>query len=184
MDSLQGKLLIASPRLVDPNFFHAIVLMVQHNDEGALGVIINRPLETTVKEMWKEVNEDEQCDISGHLYQGGPCEGPLMVLHGDDVYSEIEVMKGVHFCTRRDTIERLVADNTCSMKFFVGYAGWSPGQLENELKEGSWLAAPADARLVFDGSEDLWNDLMRAIAKASVVGLVDPRLIPDDPTVN
>ena len=184
MDSLQGHLLIASARLVDANFFQSVVLMVQHNEEGALGVIINRPLETSVKEMWKEVNEDESCDVSGQLYQGGPCEGPLMVIHGDDVYSEIEVMRGVHFCTRRDTIERLVADNSCAMKFFVGYAGWSPGQIENEIKEGSWLTAPADPKLVFHDGEDLWTDLTRLISRASVVGLVDPKLIPDDPSVN
>jgi len=184
MDSLQGHLLIAAPRLVDPNFFQSVVLMVQHNDEGALGVIINRPLETTVKEMWKEVNEDETCDVDGHLHQGGPCEGPLMVIHGDDIYSEIEVMNGVHFCTRRDTIEKLVADNSCPMKFFVGYAGWSPGQLENEIKEGSWLAAPADPKIVFDDAEDLWTNVMKAISKTSVLGLVDPKLIPDDPSVN
>jgi putative transcriptional regulator len=93
-------------------------------------------------------------------------------------------MKGVHFCTRRDTIEKLVADNSCAMKFFVGYAGWSPGQLEHEIKEGSWLAAPADPKIVFDGREDLWSDLMRAISKTSVLGMVNPKLIPDDPSVN
>jgi putative transcriptional regulator len=184
MESLQGQLLIASPRLVDPNFYRTVVLMVQHNEEGALGLVINRPLQTTVREMWKEVNEDEDCDVPGSLHQGGPCEGPLMVLHADDVYSEIEVMKGVYFCTRRDTIERLVADNSSAMKFFVGYAGWSTGQLEAELKEGSWLSAPADPKLVFEGDDELWAALVRALSKAAVVGLVDPKLIPDDPSVN
>jgi putative transcriptional regulator len=184
MDTLQGQLLIASPRLVDPNFFHTVILLVQHNDEGALGLVVNRPLQTSIQEMWKEVSEGDVCEVPGHLHQGGPCEGPLMVLHGDDIYSEIEVIKGVHFCTRRDTIEKLVADNPGAMKFFVGYAGWSPGQLESEIREGSWLSAPADPTLVLEGNEHLWNDLIRVLSKAAVVSLVDPKFIPDDPSVN
>ena len=184
MKSLQGQLLISSPKLIDPNFFHTVILLVQHNEEGALGLVINRPLQTTVQDMWREVNEGEACEVEGSLYQGGPCEGPLMVLHGDDVYSEIEVMKGVYFCTRRDTIERLVADNSCDMRFFVNYAGWSPGQLEDEIKEGSWLSAPADPKVVFGVNEHLWTDLVRALSRAAVTGLVDPKRIPDDPSVN
>ena len=74
MKSLQGHLLVASPKLVDPNFFHTVVLLVQHNQEGALGLVLNRPLQTTVQEMWQEVGES-QCEVDQPLHQGGPCEG-------------------------------------------------------------------------------------------------------------
>ena len=183
MKSLQGQLLVASPTLVDPNFFHTVVLIVQHNEEGALGLVLNRPLRTTVKEMWEQVAE-EQADVPGVLHQGGPCEGPLMVLHSDDGHSEIEVAKGLHFCTSRDRVEKLVADGAAPMKFFVGYAGWTAGQLEAEMAEPSWLTMPATAQAVFEGDEHLWTDLVRALSRAAVMGLVDPKRIPDDPSVN
>src|SRR3954471_9089687 len=72
MKSLQGQLLVASPTLVDPNFFHTVVLLVQHNEEGALGLVLNRPLQTTVQEMWSEVNKPEE---GGAWKQGGGEEG-------------------------------------------------------------------------------------------------------------
>jgi putative transcriptional regulator len=183
MKSLKGHFLVASPKLVDPNFFHTVVLLVQHEEEGALGLVLNRPLTTTVKDVWEEVAEGS-CDVGGHLYQGGPCEGALMVLHGDEENTEMTVGDGLYFCMRRETIERIVAENPEHARFFVGYAGWSSGQLESELAEGSWLTTPANAKAVFEGDEHLWSDLVRALSRAAVTGLVDPKRIPDDPSVN
>jgi putative transcriptional regulator len=183
MKSLQGHLLVASPKLADPNFFHAVVLVVQHNDEGALGLVLNRPLQTTVREMWEEVG-DGDCEVDGPLHQGGPCEGPLMVVHGEHDQSEIQVSNGIHFCTSRERIEKLVGDHGEAMKFFVGYAGWTAGQLEAELDQSSWLTLEANAKVVFEGDEHMWTDLIRAISRTAVTGLVDPKRIPDDPSVN
>jgi putative transcriptional regulator len=184
MTSLQGNLLVASPKLADPNFFHAVVLIVQHNDEGALGLVLNRPLQTTVREMWQEVGDGGDCEIDGPLHQGGPCEGPLMVVHGDEERAEMKIRGGIYFCTSRERIEKLVDGTNGPAKFFVGYAGWTAGQLESEMGEGSWLTAPADAKSVFEGDEHLWTDLVRAISRAAVTHLVDPKRIPDDPSVN
>lgn len=183
MTSLQGQLLIASPKLVDPNFFHTVVLIVQHNDEGALGLVLNRPLQTSVKDMWEQVAEEE-AEVGGFLHQGGPMEGPLMVVHDDDLSAEIEVSQELYFCTSRDRVEKLMADGSAKMKFFVGYAGWTAGQLEAEMSESSWLTMPANAKLVFEGDEHLWTDLVRAISRKAVTHLVDPKRIPDDPSVN
>src|SRR4051812_33289830 len=119
MPSLQGHLLIASPRLMDPNFARAVVLMVQHGDEGALGLILNRPLGTTLREVCEKVLETD-CAIEAFLHQGGPCEGPLMVVHTDEAGGEIEVMPGVHFTAERGKIERLLTADEVTAKFFVG----------------------------------------------------------------
>ncbi len=183
MESLQGQLLVASPKLVDPNFFHTVVLIVQHNDEGALGLVLNRPLETTVREMWQQVAEDS-CEIDSNLCQGGPCEGPLMVVHQDILYSEIQVFEGVYFCTRKDTIEKFVADHSTASLFFVGYAGWSPGQLETELQDGGWLTIPATTQTVFEADEHLWTDLVRKLSLTKMWPNLDPNRIPNDPSVN
>jgi len=183
MKSLQGHFLIASPKLVDPNFFHTVVLIVQHNEEGAFGLVLNRPVETTVAEMWREV-ADEYCGVEGVLHQGGPCEGPLMVVHKEEEYSEIVVAPGVYFCTRKDTIERFVADSGTQSKFFAGYAGWTAGQLEAEMEEDSWLSMPATAGAIFSDAEDLWNSLMRKAGLAKIWPGLDPARIPEDPSVN
>ena len=188
MKSFQGQLLVASPQLVDPNFFRAVVLIVQHGEEeGALGLVINRPLEHTIEAVWEQISETP-CKVEGHLHRGGPCDGPLMVVHTDPEHSQAEVVPGVHFSTEKDVVEELVTkgDDDLRIKFFVGYAGWAPGQLERELAEGSWLTTAATAEQVFqaDAGEEQWTALRREIARVTSFPWIDPKRIPPDPTVN
>ncbi|HEX8522808.1 MAG TPA: YqgE/AlgH family protein [Tepidisphaeraceae bacterium] len=180
MQSLQGKLLIASSVLMDPNFVQTIILMVQHDENGALGLVLNRPLNTTVKEACEEALETP-CAITSHLFQGGPCEGPLMVLHGEDLSGQMEVISGVHFTTQRDEIEGLLDRPNVQAKFFVGYSGWSAGQLEGEMETGSWLTVPATTDLIFSDDEGRWKQLIKEIVLGQYI---DPKRIPDDPSVN
>src|SRR5688572_10558721 len=97
MESLQGRLLVASPKLRDPNFARSVVLLIRHGDDGALGLILNRPLETSFRELWSNVSETP-CKHKGSLYLGGPVKGPLMAIHRRKSLSEFEVIGGVHFC--------------------------------------------------------------------------------------
>jgi putative transcriptional regulator len=180
MESLAGQFLIASPKLVDPNFARAVVLMVQHGEEGALGLVINRPLETSVEEICEKVLETP-CAAEGVLYQGGPCEGPLMVVHTHGSRSDISVRDGVHFSTERESIEWLLRYNEAPIKYFVGYSGWAAGQLENEMESGSWFTLPAEEEQIFDGGEELWSKLFTA---ATLGKWIDPERIPDDPSLN
>ncbi len=189
MKSLQGQLLIASPKLFDPNFFRSVVLLVQHTDNGALGLVLNRPLEMTINDAWGQVSETP-CEVSGFLHQGGPCEGPLMVLHTDSGIAdvpELPVIPEVFFTTDRDAIQQLVtqnpAENHSKMKFFVGYAGWSPGQLESELEDGGWLMTPAANKHIFSGDDELWPTLMKEISEA-IFSTLNPKVIPEDPSTN
>src|SRR5437764_733950 len=101
MTSLQGQLLIASPKLLDPNFAQSVILMIQHNDEGALGLVLNRPLGMSVRSAWEQVSEIP-CEIESPLLKGGPCEGPLMVVHTSAALSQVEVLPGVYFSTEKD----------------------------------------------------------------------------------
>jgi putative transcriptional regulator len=180
--SFQGQLLLASSRLVDPNFARAIVLMISHGEQGSLGLVLNRPLEMTVKEACEQVLETT-CDIGAPLHQGGPCEGPLMVLHtlSTEFRSESEVVPGVQFTTDREKIETLLHDADITAKYFVGYSGWGPGQLEEEIESGSWIRATASKDGIFDTNPDLWSRLMTA----STLGQnIRPEQIPDDPSMN
>jgi putative transcriptional regulator len=183
MKSLQGQLLIASPKLLDPNFFKSVVLVVQHGDGGALGLILNRKIDVTLQTAWSQVSE-EPCGVEGNLHQGGPCEGPLMVVHGEESLGQLEVLPGLHFSTERESIEELVGRNDGPMKFFVGYAGWAPGQLEGEIEEGSWLTTVAARDDVFRTDDRQWDEMMKRIARAATFPFIDPKLIPPDPSLN
>ena len=100
MNSLKGHFLIAAASLDESNFHQTVVLMLQHDEERALGVVINRTLDVTVKQACEQVLETD-CDIAGNLHSGGPCEALLMVLHSDDLVEPDDepVLPGLHFST-------------------------------------------------------------------------------------
>jgi putative transcriptional regulator len=183
MESLQGYLLIALPSLGDPNFFHSVVLIAQHNSEGALGVILNRPLETSIRKAWSRV-ADEPYENDSPLFQGGPCSSPLTVLHAAESDSDIKVCPGIHFTMQGPNIFSLVNRNVQPIRFFIGNSGWSSEQLENEIREGSWLIAPAQARHIFGPWEHLWQELTRQATQEAVWPWIKSAAVPPDPSMN
>lgn len=183
MDSLEGHFLFASPRLMDNNFVHTVVLLIQHNDQGALGVVINRPTTKTVKELWKEVGKSP-CKSELPVYLGGPVAGPLMALHNDESLAEIEVAPGVYFAAKKPNLDSLVLHGKEKFKMFVGHAGWGPGQLESELEEGAWLTMPATAEYVFYDGSDLWEQVSRQLHASMLVEVLKIKHVPDDPSMN
>jgi len=180
MKSLKGQLLLASPELHDPNFARAVVLLVQHDENGAMGLILDRPMTATVREAM-EASLGREFDVQGFLHQGGPCDSPLMLLHADPDQSQIEVIEGVHFTAERPKIESILDNASMPAKFFLGCSGWAPGQLENELEVGSWIVVPANSRRVFDAHLGSWQ---RVMTETNLAAYVDPNNVPDDPTVN
>jgi putative transcriptional regulator len=120
-------------------------------------------------------------NAEGNLYQGGPCEGPLMVIHRHQDQKDATIIPGVYFSTERSKIEWLLENEPTDAKYFVGYSGWSPGQLESEMETGTWLVAPAKMDLLFEESEDIWQIVMTQITMGKYV---DPSHIPDDPSMN
>jgi putative transcriptional regulator len=180
MEYTQGKLLLASPQLADGNFARSVVLMIQHNEQGALGLILNRPLQISVQKACEQ-SLGQACEVEGVLHQGGPCEGPLMVLHGNEMVKDADVLPGVFFTTEKSKIESLLKHQFGPARYFVGYAGWSPGQLEEEMELDSWIVADAAPKNVFDDQANLWLSLMR---QRVLRQWVDPSRIPDDPSVN
>jgi putative transcriptional regulator len=179
-NSHKGKFLIASPRLRDPNFFKAVVLLVQHDGDGALGLVMNRPMSVTVRQATENL-ADGVVGPETPLRIGGPCEGPLVAVHPDADLAEIEVLDGVYFSTEKFRVERVMADHAERALYFAGYAGWGGGQLEGELDEGSWLVVPATPQLIFTPARDLWG---RLNTYATLGGTLDLDRIPDDPQVN
>ncbi len=180
MPSLAGHFLIASPRLMDPNFFRTVVLMVQHDENGSLGLVLNRPLTATIRDVCRDALEQD-CEIEGVMHQGGPCPGPLMAVHTFEPAAQTLVLPGLHFATEKERIELLLHEPTATARFFVNYSGWTAGQLEAELEEGSWLTLPATIDRVFSSTDQLWTNLTKLATLGKWVPLDQ---IPDDPSVN
>ena len=96
--SLEGNFLVASRELLDPNFARSVVLIIRHSDEGAMGLVLNRPTKTSVSEAWKQVSE-APCPSTGLIHLGGPCRGPLMAVSPrSGRCGEIELVPRVYFC--------------------------------------------------------------------------------------
>lgn len=183
MKSRAGKLLIASGKLQDPNFARAVVLIIQDDPSGTMGLVLNRPMEMTVQDACEDVLESS-CAVEAPLHQGGPCERLLTVLHTRGGYGEIEVCDGVYFTAEKVKILELMTmdgDEAGRTKYFAGYAGWTKDQLDNEIKAGAWLLANADTKHIFDGDDNLWS---RMFTELTLGKWVDPKRIPDDPSVN
>ena len=183
MNSLTGYFLVASPHLGDPNFFRAVVLVIRHDEEGAFGVVLNRPLPSTVSEIWRALGSDS-VENDQPIYLGGPVTGPLLAVHGNELYSEGDVLDGVFYATHKDHLNELVADGHGQLRIFSGYAGWGEGQLENEISEGSWLTSLATSDDIFAEPEEMWKSVASRIGLEILMPRVQTRHVPPNPEMN
>lgn len=183
MKSYHGQLLVAAPNLLDPNFLHTVALIVQHDEQGAMGLVLNRPTDMSIGEAWEQVCDTPYVSDDA-LYHGGPCEGPLMVIHTHPHIAQIDIADGIYFSADKDHVERLIKENHDAIRFFVGYAGWSEGQLDAEMATGSWLTTPALPEHVFNTDDSLWHQLSKQIALDEALEGIDPKLRPIDPNMN
>jgi putative transcriptional regulator len=180
MDSLQGKLLIAAPSLIDPSFRRTVVLIAQHTEEGAMGLVLNRPSDATVLDavppLASLVDEDEE------VWAGGPVEpsGVIVVAEFDQPEAAAELIFGrVGFMSAEsDPIQVAIAAERA--RVYAGYAGWTGGQLEAELEEESWFLEEALAEDVFNTSPDLWSEVLER--KGGPYALLSK--MPPDPSLN
>jgi putative transcriptional regulator len=163
--SLKGQLLIATPSMRDPRFDHAVILIIRHDREGALGIVINRPLgEKPLAELLTVFGLKDAPAATGtvRIFLGGPVQPEVsLVVHSPDYHSAVTLdVNGRFGMTASREVLRDLADKAGPMKSLVafGYAGWGAGQLEGELAHNVWYTAPADAALVFDDDRDkVWE---------------------------
>ncbi len=178
--SLAGHLLIAMPGLADPNFHRSVVLIGVHSaDDGAFGLVVNRPTGVPLDAVLDELGQTAGGDSLPEVLSGGPVETQqgfvlfedAIDLIGDEV---LAVQGGVSVSGSTEVLAQLVAEPAGHRFYLVlGYAGWSPGQLEKEIEENSWLVAPMNRDIVFDVPlDERWN------AALQVLG-VDPGTLVD-----
>jgi putative transcriptional regulator len=181
MDSVAGQLLIAGPGLLDPNFWRTVVLMVEHNDDGALGLVLNRPSETTVGEAVPELGE--LVDRDERLFIGGPVQPSAVIILAqfeDPSDAALIAFDDIGVLASAAAME----DPTAGVRrgrAFVGHSGWGPGQLDSELERGDWILEPANRGDAFaDRPTDLWP--MVLTRKGGSYALI--ARMPADPSVN
>lgn len=178
-----GRLLVATSRLTDPNFAKTVILLLSHDDDGALGVVLDQPTEVRVADVlpaWGEVLTKP--DV---LFHGGPVGADsalgLVSLHVDEEPPGVRRVTEELGLVDLDAPVEVVEPGVSNMRVFAGYAGWGTGQLEAEIDEGAWFVLDVRDGDVFGrGDEDLWRTVLRR--QNSDVSLLST--MPEDPTVN
>jgi len=180
VESLRGHLLVASPSLIDPNFRRAVVLVTEHTEDGAAGLVLNRPSPASVSELvplLEPLVEDEE-----QVWLGGPVQPNAVLVLGEFVDPDdaaVPLFGSLGFPALDDPEE--VVPATTRRRVFAGYAGWGAGQLENELGREDWIIEEALNDDAFTESpESLWSEVLRR--KGGIYELV--ARIPEDPSVN
>jgi putative transcriptional regulator len=178
--SLRGSLLVASPALVDPNFARGVVLITEHSEEGAMGIVLNRPSETQLAEISPELAEIAG---DGPIFVGGPVQPDALVLlaeFSDPTAAAWVVVADVGLASAELELSEL-SGVVRRGRVYAGYSGWGEGQLETELEVDSWIVEPPLPTELFpEDPEGLWSHVLER--KGGQYALV--ARMPDDPSVN
>ena len=184
-----GKFLAASPYLRDLNFYKTVLLIIKHDEEGAMGLVLNRMAPIKLKDAWKKVDENHLCEKDDFLKVGGPVAAPLSVLHVEPTVSNIHMLSGIHWSAEKDKIMEIVNYKYEPASFFVGASNWITGQLENEMERGSWLVSPDMEYqkyhdLIFNYHNDLWKKILDIVGESVLMKMPGINSIPEDINLN
>jgi putative transcriptional regulator len=176
--NLAGSLLLAHPAMRDPNFRRSVVLLSAHGDDGAMGVVVNRPLEKRLGELNLQFAAGPLADVP--VYRGGPVQTAQLILaawQSEPLASGFRLYFGIDV----DKAEALAAEGSAAVRAFLGYSGWSKGQLESELRHNAWVVTPADPNLF--GRRDhgrLWREILGGLSPEWRIMAGEP----DEPALN
>lgn len=176
-----GILLIADPFLKDPNFLRTVVILCEHREEGSFGFVLNRQYENTLDELIPELE-----GFPLPVYYGGPVQvDSIHFLHQypDEIPGSQEISKGVYWGGDFDAIVNLIKNadtDTDKIRFFIGYSGWGEGQLDEEMKEKTWLTVKPTRKLIFhQDHNEIWKDALKHLGgdyEMMVNYPIDPQL--------
>ena len=165
IDLQKGRLLLSEPYLADPNFERTVILLTEHNEEGSVGFILNKPSESHVSEVM-----DDLKGLEAQIYIGGPVQQDTLHFihrHGD-LEDAIELENGIYWGGNFEQLLTLIDDQRLSLteiKFFLGYSGWSPDQLQEELKLNSWIVSDrVSQEVIFETLPDqMWKRALQEL---------------------
>ena len=163
MSDLAPGILIAVPQMDDPNFSRTVVLLIEHGETGAMGIVFNKPSEVGLGDIGKEHGMDVHAG-AGLAFVGGPVqrERGFLLHRRPDVGDSVQLTDGVWLSVSTDALKALLAGDPEAYRLCLGYAGWGPGQLERELVAGGWLNSSISAKRIFDTpAEKIWDAVIR-----------------------
>ncbi|PCJ84543.1 MAG: hypothetical protein COA57_09100 [Flavobacteriales bacterium] len=178
----KGRLLISEPFLFDTYFKRTVIFLVEHGDDGSVGFILNKSVNLRLNEVVPDFPK-----IKAGVFFGGPVtQNSLFYIHtlGKQLPDSKKVIKDVYWGGDFEQLKLLIDTNQVTneqIRFFAGYSGWSEGQLEEELKEKSWIVAKTDAEQVMKGTtKEFWNNVLKGMGKKYEI----MSNFPEDPTLN
>ncbi len=181
VEPTKGCILVSEPYLPDPNFERTIILLCEHNEEGSFGFVLNKPSQARIGDVMDSIKE-----FDAQVYVGGPVQqDTLHYIHRvQNLEDAIEVSEGIYWGGNFEQLNSLLDSKQIAahdLKFFLGYSGWSEGQLDEELKANSWIVSgQVDEKLIFETDADImWQKALKAMGgRFSVYSNypVDPRL--------
>jgi putative transcriptional regulator len=167
--NLAPGLLLAMPQLADPNFSRAVVLMIEHSEQGSFGLVINHPSAIRATELLESLEMAWRGDAAAVVWAGGPVSPSTgWVLHDpvatSVVQGTIEITSTIALSTSPDRLRAIASQPPRNVRLLLGYSGWGPGQLAQEMARGAWLHTEADPRLVFGTPHDeMWEAAMSSL---------------------
>ncbi|MEZ6101961.1 MAG: YqgE/AlgH family protein [Pirellulaceae bacterium] len=184
MKSLSGKLLIASPHLSDPNFHQTVVLLAQHDEEGAMGLILNRPGPVRLWQLWDQIT-GHPCQHDDWVGDGGPVSTALIALHRNFQFADLMIADNLFLASSKEHVEALVEGTSAEFRLYRGYSGWGAGQLEDELQVGGWLLGRLDTEQVFAAdTSNLWKTAVQSVGRTFWKATLGIHEFPDDVSTN
>lgn len=178
----KGKILISEPFLNDPNFKRTIILLSEHNEEGSVGFVLNKPTEYKLNQVI-----DDFPDFDASVYYGGPVQTNTLqfIYRGENLIdNSLEIISGLYWGGSFDILKTLIETNQVKpedFRFFFGYSGWGEAQLDDEMTRNSWIVTPAAIENIFSDEPDkLWRDILKSMGKKFAI----LASFPDNPSVN
>ena len=162
----KGRLLISDPFLHEPVFKRSVILLTEHNEEGSVGFILNKPVNIKLNDAMARLPE-----FDSPLFYGGPVQrDSLYYIHtmGKNISDSIEIYDGLYWGGNFEALKILMETSdvkASELRFFIGYSGWGSKQLDKELKEKSWIVAPKAENIMETAPEKLWNMLLKNLGK-------------------
>lgn len=175
--ALSGQLLVATNRRSDGMFAGSVLLVLQHDSSGSVGLVLNKSLDIEIEPLWKFLNGEKAHHPS--VCFGGPISGPILALHDHEECAEASAATGVYIAAHLDKLQRLVSAEAGEVRIVVGQVLWQGGQLEQELAQGMWLPLPATPKIVFARADEMWRQSMREIGN-QYVSIITKSLPPAD----
>ncbi|NOS86462.1 MAG: YqgE/AlgH family protein [Ignavibacteria bacterium] len=178
----KGKVLISEPFLNDPNFKRTIILLTEHCEEGSIGFVLNKPTDYLIHEVIEEFPEFDSV-----VYYGGPVQLNTLqfIYKGENIIDgSIEIMPGLYWGGSFDILKTLITSGTAApedFRFFLGYSGWTDGQIDDELEINSWIVADTSIENIFSVEPDkLWRETLKGMGKKFAI----LASFPENPSVN